>query len=213
MLTIHFSDVSLFPDSPIRGSGRVSNAFLERGVSDLREAALHVKRMPYWKNDDRHDVLSILDEGHGTCVSKHDLIAALAQENGVPVYRYEGVYLLDDAIVTGVSRLLEPYGLQDIPRTHCFLEHCGSHFDLTDGNCTGKNGLIHDYLRVEQVERGDDDKVLLKLLGDLRKTDAPAGRLTDAEFLRILDECAEFNFGLCKCGPKPGQDRGEAASA
>lgn len=213
MLTIHFSDVSLFPDSPLRGQGRVSNAFLERGVSDLRAAAIHVKGLPYWKNDDRSDVLGILEEGHGTCVSKHDLIAALAQETGIAVYRYEGVYPLNDTIVTGVSRFLEPYGLQDIPRTHCFLECCGSYFDLTDGNCTGKNGLIKDFLRIEKVQRGAGKEVLVNFLEDLCKSNAAAGRLGVADYLRILDECVEYNFGLCKRDPQPGRDRDDAASA
>lgn len=200
MITIHFSDASAFPDFRIDSASPVSQAFLDLGLSGFRAAALHVRSMPYWKNADAQDVLSVLKEGHGTCVSKHNILAELGRENGFPVYRFEGVYYLNNTIVAGVSDVLNRYGLQEIPRTHCFLECCGEYYDLTDGNCTGKLGLIRDYLRIEQVGISSGNAVLMKFMADYRVVNESFKHLSDDDFLRILNECSEYNFGLCDRG-------------
>lgn len=197
MITIRFSDPSLLPDRAIAADGPVSRAFLELGITDLHGAARHVRGMPYWRNADSEDVLSLLREGHGTCVSKHNIVAELARENDVPVFRIEGVYWLNDGIVPGVSQVLSRYALREIPRAHCFLECCGRFFDLTEGNCTGKRCMVTEYVRIGRVGIGHDNAVLKDFLEDWRRMDDTARRLGERELFRILDECAEHNFGLC----------------
>lgn len=200
MLTVHFSDVSTFPVFRISSSSKVSRAFLDLGIEDFRAAALLIHSKPYWKNADAQDALSVLKEGHGTCISKHNIIAELARENGFPIYRFEGVYSLNDTIVTGVSEVLKKHGLHEIPRVHCFLECCGEFFDLTDGNCTGKNGLIKNFMRIEQAKIGHDDNVLMKFMKEYRSVNSGFKNLSDEEFLRVLNECSEYNFGQCDTG-------------
>jgi len=206
MLTVHFSDLSTFPDVKITAASMVSRAFLELGIEDFRTAARFIHAKPYWKNTDANDVLSVLKEGHGTCVSKHNLMVGLGAEHAIPIHRFEGVYPLTDRIVTGVSAVLEKHGLKQIPRTHCFLECGGEYFDLTDGNCTGKNGLITEYYRIEKVGMDNDRHVLLEFLKDFRIVDSDFQKLDDEDFLRILNECTEYNFGLCKRGATPTMD-------
>ncbi|MBK9577644.1 MAG: transglutaminase domain-containing protein [Fibrobacteres bacterium] len=201
MITIHFLPASDLPAFGITSTSLVSRAFLELGITDLRTAALFIQSKPYWKNADDHDALALLREGHGTCISKHNLLAELARENGLPVFRFEGVYPLNDTIVTGVSEVVKKHGLQEIPRTHCFLEFCGKYFDLTDGNCTGKNGLITEYFRIEKVQVDSGNQVLLRFWQDLRTVDPTIKNLSDEDFLRIAKECSEYNFGLCKFAP------------
>ncbi|MBK8800577.1 MAG: transglutaminase domain-containing protein [Fibrobacteres bacterium] len=198
MLTLHFSQASAIPAFGITSTSEVSRAFLDLGISDLRAAALFIQSKPYWKNLDDHDVLALLREGHGTCISKHNLLAELARENGIPLFRFEGVYPLNDSIVTGVSSLLQQHGLKQIPRTHCFLECCGEYFDLTEGNCTGKNGLITEYWRIEKVQVGSGNAFLMRFWKDLRVVDHSIRHLSDEDFLRIAKECSEYSFGLCE---------------
>ena len=54
--------------------------------------------------------------------------------------------------MTGIDTILAEYGLPYIPRIHCFLDYKKSYIDLTEGNCTGKNGMIETYLKIFRVK-------------------------------------------------------------
>lgn len=203
MITIRFSDPSLLPERSLAASGPVSHAFREHGITDLRQAAYHVRDRPYAKNAAPDDALSLLRDGHGTCIAKHNAIAELARENGVPVYRLEGVYWLNDDVVPDITRVLAPHGLREIPRAHCFLECGGRFFDLTEGNCTGKRGPITTYLRIGRVGIGEDNAVLKTFLADWRELDDTLHHLDDTQFFQLLDECATHNQNLCPVPQTP----------
>jgi hypothetical protein len=213
MITLRFFDPSLLPDRRITADGPVSRAFLERGITDLRHAARHVRDTPYAKSTDPNDPLSLLREGHGTCIAKHNAIAELARENGIPVYRLEGVYWLNDDIVPDVSRVLAPHGLREIPRAHCFLECGGRFFDLTEGNCTGKRGPITAYLRIGRVGIGQDNTILKTFLADWRQIDDTLEHMDDSQFFQLLDECATHNHNLCQVPHTPATGVAAAATA
>lgn len=58
---------------------------------------------------------------------------------------------MNDEIASGVSALIQPYNLDFIPQTHCFLEYGEFRVDLTEGNCNGKNKTSEAYDFVTRV--------------------------------------------------------------
>lgn len=130
--------------------------FLGLGISSFHGACRYVHAMPYGCNASIDDVMVLFADGYGTCFTKHGVIAKLAREVGLPVYKVLGFYRLTDAIITGVGERLRPHGLPFIPQIHCFLEfdslvpgETGQgetvRVDLTEGNAHGKNTTIDSY--------------------------------------------------------------------
>ncbi|OYU84688.1 MAG: hypothetical protein CFE24_05145 [Flavobacterium sp. BFFFF2] len=50
-------------------------------ISHFQQAADFVKQLPYGRNLDKENLVSVLSDGCGTCSSKHALIKQLAIEN------------------------------------------------------------------------------------------------------------------------------------
>ena len=123
--------------------------FAAMGISDYVEAARHVRSLPYGRNADRSDWRLVLEEGRGTCSTKHALLAELARENGLPVSLMLGVYEMDGANTPGVGAVLEHHGLPFIPEAHCYLAHDGRRVDLTrEGAGDGPEAFLHE----EEIE-------------------------------------------------------------
>ena len=105
--------------------------FAALGIGDFREAAGHVRSLPYGRTSDRSDWRLVLEEGRGTCSTKHALLAELARENAHPVSLVLGVYEMDEANTPGVGAVLEEHGLPSVPEAHCYLAHEGKRVDVT----------------------------------------------------------------------------------
>lgn len=143
--------IATLPNAVLRSGSPVADALLARGVTMFRDACQWVKDLPYGRNSRIDDVMVLFDEGHGTCVTKHGVIARLAGELQLDVHKSLGFYRLTDQIVTGVSDILRPYSLDFVPASHCFLEHGPFRVDLTQGNRTGKNRDVDDFDFVVRV--------------------------------------------------------------
>jgi hypothetical protein len=144
--------IEVLPDAEILDGREVSNCFLERNIVSFQAACHYVQAMPYGANSHSENALILFAEGQGTCTTKHGVIARLAQELNLPVYKNLGFYRLNDEIVTGVNAILQPYGLNFIPQIHCFLAYENYRVDLTAGNCNGKNKIIEAYDFVVPVQ-------------------------------------------------------------
>ena len=105
--------------------------FAALGLGDYRGAAGHVRSLPYGRTSDRSDCRLVLEEGRGTCSTKHALLAELARENGRPVSLVLGVYEMDETNTPGVGAVLEEHGLPFVPEAHCYLAHGGTRVDVT----------------------------------------------------------------------------------
>jgi hypothetical protein len=73
----------------------------------------------------------VLDEGRGTCTTKHALLADLAREQDIPVQLVLAIYEMSDRNTPGVGRVLARHGLPAIPEAHCFLRYHGERLDIT----------------------------------------------------------------------------------
>ena len=126
--------------------------FAALGLGDYREAARHVRGLPYGRTSDRSDWRLVLEEGRGTCSTKHALLAELASENGRPVSLVLGVYEMDGANTPGVGAVLKEHGLPSVPEAHCYLVHEGTRVDVTREAEAAEPiaGLLHE----EEIEPG-----------------------------------------------------------
>ena len=100
------------------GFGRVPAFFLDTGrplggefaglgLGGYRDAARHVRSLPYGRNSDRSDWRLVLAEGRGTCSTKHALLSELARENGRHVALVLGVYEMDGGNTPRIGAVLD----------------------------------------------------------------------------------------------------------
>lgn len=144
--------IGALPNSDLSAIGTITEKFVQQGLKTFHEACYWTQNLPYGANSSSEDALILFEEGYGNCTTKHGAIARLAHAHGLPVNKNLGFYRLNDAVVTGVNAIIEPYGLAFIPQIHCFLSYGEYWVDLTEGNCNGKNKTIEEYDFVVQVE-------------------------------------------------------------
>ena len=202
MKTIRFSPIEALPNTVIQLQGLVSKAFLGLGVTTFHQAAYYVNRLPYGDNSSSDNAMILFEDGFGTCLTKHGIVARLAEELKLAVYRYEGYYPLTDQIVTGVNAILAEYGLAYIPRAHCFLTYENGYVDLTEGNCTGKNGLIETYLEIYRVKpeqtQSERDETYRRYYAEICAVDPVFARVGVEGMLEVLKRCQALNTALCQ---------------
>lgn len=142
----------LLPDATITEErGEFSKKFLDLGVSSFKEACMYVHNLEYGYNSDKDNKWIVFKELKGSCTTKHAVIATLAQELGIPLYKHVGIYKFTEDICEGASAILEKYSLPYVPMVHCFLVHENHRFDLTEGNFNGKKTAINEFIHEVQV--------------------------------------------------------------
>lgn len=185
--------IEVLPNTLIEAKGALSQQFLLREIQTFHAACDWVKHLPYGFNSTSEDSLILFQEQMGTCTTKHGAIARLAQELGLEVYKNLGFYRLNDEIVTGVTAILQEYGLTFIPQIHCFLEYGSFRVDLTEGNCNGKNKTIEDYDFVIRVNpdptQAEKAAYYAECLEKYNEIDLKLQQFTVPEVLEILERC------------------------
>ncbi|MCK4284855.1 MAG: hypothetical protein KAX18_01580 [Candidatus Lokiarchaeota archaeon] len=153
------------PDAEIKLLGEISKKFLELGIKSFKQACEYVNNIEYGYNSNYDDKLIFFKEKKGTCTSKHAVIAGLAEELNIPLYKHVGVYKFTEEISTGANEILKKYNIPYVPMVHCFLVYRNLRFDLTEGNCNGKNTTIDKLIYEEKVDpfiSGKDEYLLFK---------------------------------------------------
>ncbi|MFX1277779.1 MAG: hypothetical protein ACFFA3_00070 [Promethearchaeota archaeon] len=140
------------PDAEITPKGEISKKFLGLGVKSFKEACEYVHNMEYGYNTTYEEKMILFIEELGTCTTKHAIIAGLAEELGIPLYKHVGIYKFTEEISTGANDIMTKYNIPYIPMTHCFLVYNENRFDLTEGNCNGKNTAIKNFIYEQEVE-------------------------------------------------------------
>jgi hypothetical protein len=140
------------PDAEITSSGEMSRKFLELGIKSFKEACDYVHNVDYGYNSNYDDHLIFFKEKKGSCTSKHAVIAGLAEELNIPLYKHVGIYKFIEEVSTGTSAILKKYKVPFVPMIHCFLVYKNLRFDLTEGNCNGKKKTLEDFIHEEEVE-------------------------------------------------------------
>jgi len=119
-------------DFPISGAGPLSQAVRLRGYRQFVDVADAVRALPYGRVGNSDDVLAVIEEGKGTCSSKHRFLAALAHECGhTEVQLVLGLYEMSEQNTPGVGNVLRVEELTVIPEAHCYLMCGEKRFDFT----------------------------------------------------------------------------------
>ena len=140
------------PDAEIKPVGEMSKKFLELGIKSFKQACEYVHNIEYGYNSNYDDKLIFFKEKMGSCTSKHAVIAGLAKELGIPLYKHVGLYKFTEHIATGTIDIIRKYEIPYVPMVHCFLVYKGLRFDLTEENCNGKNTSINELIYEEKVD-------------------------------------------------------------
>jgi hypothetical protein len=119
------------PNFPLKPSGEITARFLELGVTDFHSAARYVHRIPYGRNADRANFRLVLQEGRGTCSTKHTILAQLAKEQDINIGLAIGIYEMTERNTPGVGPVLTKHGLPSLPEAHCYLTYDGRRVDVT----------------------------------------------------------------------------------
>ncbi len=141
----------VFPNSSLQNKGIVSNTFVNLKIKNFWDACKYVHELPYGYNSTTEDILILFKDGFGSCTTKHAVIATLAVELDIPVYKTICIYAMSEDIVTGTNQILEKYHLPYLPMIHCFLVYNSFRVDLTEGNNNGKNRSIEEFLFTKKV--------------------------------------------------------------
>ncbi|MFX1380070.1 MAG: hypothetical protein ACFFA4_13360 [Promethearchaeota archaeon] len=153
------------PEAEIKPVGEISKKLLNLGIKSFREACEYIHNIEYGYNTNYDDMMILFKENKGTCTTKHATIAGLAKELGIPLYKHVGVYKFTEQISTGTNEILLKYKIPYVPMVHCFLVYKDFRFDLTEGNCNGKNTTLEEFIHEEKVDpfiSRKDEYLLLK---------------------------------------------------
>jgi len=142
---------NVFPNAPLQRKGIISEKFLSLSIKSFRDACKYVHELPYGYNSTPDDIFILFKEGYGSCTTKHAVIATLAEELDIQIYKTVGIYPMSEDLVTGTHRILKKYHLPYLPMNHCFLVYGSFRVDLTEGNNNGKNHAIEEFLYTEKV--------------------------------------------------------------
>jgi hypothetical protein len=146
--------LSAFADRPFTATGPFTARFQAAGVRDFAGAARHLLALPYGRITDREKFWLVLEEGRGTCTTKHALLAELAREQAIDVQLTLGIYEMHEGNTPGVGRVLSAHGLTYIPEAHCYLLHQGRRIDITGvppGADPIERFLYEEPITVEQI--------------------------------------------------------------
>ena len=189
------NNIEILPNPVIDSAGIVSQQFRQLDLTTFHQACYWVKNLPYGSNSSNDDYLIIFAENKATCTNKHGIISRLAEELDLEIYKNLGFYRLNNAIITGVNAIVEPYGLNFIPQIHCFLEYQNYRVDLTKGNCNGKNKTIEDYDFIVQVKpdltHQEHEAYYLEHLDKYCLIEPKLKELGTTKILELLAECEQ----------------------
>lgn len=185
------ASLACFADRPLMGDGPFTQRFRAAGVSDFVGAANLIWRLPYGRIADRNQFWLVLEEGHGTCTTKHALLSELAREQGIDVQLTLGIYEMSERNTPGVGPVLRKYGLECIPEAHCYLRYRGTLIDVT-GVAAGAEPIgrfLHEEpITIEQIGAYKIDRHR-RFLGKWLACRDGASALGLDEAWRIREEC------------------------
>jgi hypothetical protein len=137
----------LAPNFKIKLFGDVSERFLLHKIKSFHEAIEWIHQLPYGRNTNRADYLSIFDEFRGTCSTKHAVLAALADEHHQEVQLKMVICKLDQNVDKTVGKLLLQLKVPYFPEAHCYIKCNKGALDLTfpDQDVVPRVSVLKEY--------------------------------------------------------------------
>jgi hypothetical protein len=108
-------------DFLISSSGELSDRVRAMGLTRFLAVAEYIRSLPYGRVEGTLPS-AVLDQGKGTCSSKHALLATVALEAGRDDIELTlGIFDMNERNTPGVGGVLARYGLAYVPEAHCYL--------------------------------------------------------------------------------------------
>ncbi|HPU53272.1 MAG TPA: hypothetical protein PK359_17060 [Burkholderiaceae bacterium] len=136
------ADAGSFRSALTSPSTIVVEAVRSMGHASFDALSRHVAALPYGRVSRADHPLAVLQEGRGTCSSKHLLLACVAQGCGhFEVMLTVGIYPMCEDNTPGVGAVLEARGLSAMPGAHCYLTIDHQRLDFT-GRPRGRSSVF-----------------------------------------------------------------------
>ncbi len=125
----------MLPDFKITSSQQISKQFISRNILNYSKAAEFILNLPYGRNTNKNDLLTVFTDGCATCGTKHALLKTLADENSFPgIQLILGLVKMNAKNTPEVGLTLEKNKLDYIPEAHNYLKYKGAILDHTKPN-------------------------------------------------------------------------------
>lgn len=109
-----------------------SREFVKRDINSFSEAAEYIQQLPFKRNKNKNDLLTVFSDNCGTCGTKHAVLKMLANENGFEdVKLLLGIFEMSASTTPAVAKTLNQYGLDYIPEAHNYLKYKDTIYDYT----------------------------------------------------------------------------------
>ncbi len=136
----------------IKPAGSISAAFLERNIPDFNSAMQFTRQLPYGRNNNKYNLLTVFDDNCGTCSTKHALLKTLAVENDQPnVKLVLGLFKMNKFNTPKVISLLIKNNLDHIPEAHNYLKIDDEIIDCTNLN-SGPGDFVNDLISEQEIQ-------------------------------------------------------------
>ena len=110
-------------DFNIDALGEISKEFVNKNILTFKQAALFVQQLPYGRNADKNNLVSLFRDNCGTCSTKHALLKKLAAEHNCEKVRLiVGLFKMSEKNTPEISSTLFKHNLAYIPEAHCYLK-------------------------------------------------------------------------------------------
>lgn len=144
--------VSEFPQFDIKSEGKISESFISKGIYNFRDAVEFIQNLPYGRNANKNELVSLFDDNCGTCSTKHALLKQLAEENDFKEIRLiVGLFKMNEKNTPEVDKTLKTHELEYIPEAHCYLRYKNQILDYTKQS-SSPDDFISDLLEEIEIE-------------------------------------------------------------
>lgn len=128
------------PNFNLTGGLSVSDEFLKKDIKTFHDAVRFIHHLPYGRNKNPQNIASIIDEGIGTCSTKHACLKTLAEENEIHSIQLNlCIFSMNKKNTPGVGDILDAYKLSYILEAHMCLSYDNERYDFTFPETTRKS--------------------------------------------------------------------------
>jgi len=107
----------------IQSDKPISQSFLNLKKDNFWQAANYIQTLNYKRNSDKANPLAVLEDGYGTCSTKHALLKRLADENEKSDFQLMlGIFSMNNYNTPKIASVLKQHQLSQIPEAHNYLK-------------------------------------------------------------------------------------------
>lgn len=122
----------VLPNFDIKSGGEISEAFLKMRIVTFQDACRYIGALPYGRNADKNNLMTIFVDKCGTCSTKHALLKKLADENAFEGLRLMlGIFKMSAQFNKVLVPWLTKHHLAYIPEAHNYLRFENEILDFT----------------------------------------------------------------------------------